>query len=612
MSDIIDFYPEDEAYAHDALAYDDIYEETPPPPPAAPVKAPRPHLTVVTPESHKEAVEATHAANPYGKVPHLDRIAKAAEMPLTSMGLGARLALHYRGHLAWVMDEGSGSGLWYSYDGKRWAPDPDGWAAERATRATIMSIVNEEADYVTENDPRVQEAAEALREVTSLSPVLQKPARERLELEAQAARSARVTFGEQCQNGQSHIKAATAAAKDLLTVPLRAFDTHPTWINTQNGTVDVRTLELRPHRATDYLTKISAVGYYPDAKHEDLDSMLEWLAENDEGLPLFMQRFLGMATTARHAKGFNYIHGPANSGKTALIAAVCRALGNVHGGDGYARILSPSVIAQGKNGDPESANSSLHSLMGCRLLFMDEAARGFGNSELIKKLSSGGDIPSRPLYGKQVIWQSQVKMILAGNGRMAMADNDEGINTRLIGTRLEKSLDPSRMDRMMEDRLREVPQQEAILAWLIRGGHDWLQHGATPEALMITEKQRAETLNYKASNDLLGDFWEENVHEVEEGEDYLPLTTDQWHLLFARYCRQHGMTRIPLNKNQIAERLTARGYPAGNSSTRTYGGVMNKGKFRRGIASTMTPDELMLSGLPHLKMATTKPVRHKF
>lgn len=583
--------------------------------PAAPAPAPATRLQLVSPEAMEKAAAAAEEAaatlNPYGKVPDLSKIAQASKMPLTSMGLGARLALHYRDRLAWVTDPATGGSVWYSYNGKRWAVDPDGLAAERATRATIMSIVNEEAEYVRQNDDQLKAAeAEFIRTTATGDAVLARKAEATLQLMKENAALPWTRFGEQCQNGQSHIKAATAAAKDLMGVSLRQFDNHPTWCNTQNGTVDVRTKELMPHSPRHYLTKITSVDYVPGAWHIDVQSTLDWLGENDPGLPTFMLRYLGSATTALHSKSFCYQTGVKNAGKSAFVSAVCHALGDVSGSDGYAKILSPKVIAMGKFDDGEGAKSNLHSLMGVRLVFMDEAEKGFPDAENLKKLASGGEMTTRPPYGKAVTWRSQLKIFMAGNGRMAMPDNDSGIDARLIAGNLPKSLGDDRLDLGMEDRLRERPQQEALLAALIDGGHEWLNLGGGQGALGITDLQRAETLAYKSASDLLGDFWEDSVMEVQPGEDYLPLTTSQWHELFTRYCRRHGMQTPPLKSRQMGDRMTKKGFPAtDNPTTRTYGGVSNVGKLRLGIRSVIDPQRLVDANLDGLSI---KPLAHPF
>lgn len=568
-----------DVFPDDDYAPADAYDETPART-LAPVLSLVPEL-----DSDEDTETAPPAGDIYAPVPFPDRIPRAAQQALTDMGLGARIFIHLEDKAAFVTTPDGGE--WRVYDGKQWILDRDEVEVNHLTRSVIMSIGKQEARYAADTDPQVLAAEDELQRGRrgGVAAPVQAKAQEKVQAMRGMAVGNRIAFGERCQDGLTHIKAATAAAKRLLTVPQYYFDAHPTRLNVLNGTIDITTKELHPHRAKDYFTKMAETNYIPGATHEDVEKILAFLDTQDPDLRFFMQRYFGLSTTALNVKRFLYLRGAADAGKTTLASAVARALGNRAGrGYGYSAVMSPTVFNTSSNQDGERARDNMHSLMGVRFLLMDEAAAGFPNVEDLKKAAAGGEANTRASYGKPITWNFELKIFYAGNDRMAMPDKDEGINKRLMAAYLPHSIPAHLMDTDLEDRMRQDPQREALLAWMVEGGYQVLAEGCNAEALHITDLMIEETAAYKAESDMLADFWEDNVREVPEGEKYLPLSTGQWHLLYTQYCKAHDVK--PLSVKHLGERLTKKGFTA-EATTIRYEGLSNKGRLRIGIASTL-------------------------
>lgn len=586
----VELFPEDdygyeagEDYGYDATAEAAI--------PARAQTTVRP-LALVPDTDDEDTVLVLPEPAVYDSLPFPERVSRAAQQPLTDMGLGARLFIHLQDKVAWVTTS-DGGGDWRVYNGQYWVMDRGSVEVDHLTRSVILSIVNEEAQFAATNDTNVKAAEHELRLMTGsgvAGPALDK-AKEKVRIMRAMAESRHITFGERCQDGMTHIKSATAAAKRLLTLSYHIFDAHPTKLNVKNGTVDLRTGELAEHKATDYFSRMANTDYKPGATHKDLDTILAGLDNQDPELRHFMQRYLGLSCTGLNAKRFVYASGESDAGKTTQAAAVAAVLSNPDG-NGYSRIISPSVLTLSKYESGEGATDNLHSLMGIRFVLCDEAEAGFFNLEKVKKLTSGGEMTTRMSYGKPMTWRSEAKLYFAGNGRMAMPDNDAGMAKRLIGTHLPNAIPAHLMDTDLEDRMREAPQQEALLAWIIEGAAMVLAEGCNADALHITEKQREETAFYLNMSDMLADFFEDNVREVPEGEDYLPLTTGQWHGMYTQYCNAHKAT--VLSSRQFGDRLSKKGFQASTDRTVKFGGLENKGRMRMGIASTLDSETLAL------------------
>jgi D5-like protein len=72
-----------------------------------------------------------------------------------------------------------------------------------------------------------------------------------------------------------------------------AFDVQPHLLNCENGTIDLRTGELLPHRCEDLITKLCPVKFDPDANSEAWQSFLHDCTHADAELESFLQRAVG-------------------------------------------------------------------------------------------------------------------------------------------------------------------------------------------------------------------------------------------------------------------------------------------------------------------------------
>src|SRR5215217_3304465 len=117
---------------------------------------------------------------------------------------------------------------WFVYDGTRWIPDQTGMVDAKA-KQTVLGLYGEAAD-VTDDSERA-----ALVKFARLS--------ERKQVIANVLHLARSESG----------------------IPIRPseFDANPWLLNCKNGTIDLRTGELRKHRRSDLITKLAPVEYDP-------------------------------------------------------------------------------------------------------------------------------------------------------------------------------------------------------------------------------------------------------------------------------------------------------------------------------------------------------------
>ena len=145
----------------------------------------------------------------------------------TDVGNAERLVSRYRDELRFVPAWND----WLIWDGCRWVSDASNGIMGRA-KETIQAL-RSAADGLPANDLR------------------------RSNLIRHAHRSERV------ERLRAMVKLAESDPTIVLTP--EDLDAHPWLLNVGNGTVNLRTGELLPHRREDYLTKLAPVEYTPGA-----------------------------------------------------------------------------------------------------------------------------------------------------------------------------------------------------------------------------------------------------------------------------------------------------------------------------------------------------------
>ena len=85
-----------------------------------------------------------------------------------------------------------------------------------------------------------------------------------------------------------------AAALPEFAATVRELDADPYLINVANGTLDLRTGELKPHDPRDRITKVTRAAYDPDAPAPTWIAFLEKVLP-DESARAYLQRVAGVA-----------------------------------------------------------------------------------------------------------------------------------------------------------------------------------------------------------------------------------------------------------------------------------------------------------------------------
>jgi putative DNA primase/helicase len=350
-----------------------------------------------------------------------------------------------------------------------------------------------------------------------------------------------------------------ALAQSELPVKPSQLDADPFVLNCPNGTLELRTLHLRAHRREDFLTKVTAAPYDPDARSPLWEGFLA-RSLPAEGLRAYVQRVGGYALTGSTGEEKLFlVHGPTAGGKSTFLGALRRAWGD------YATTADFSTFTTGRgDGGPRDDLARLH---GARLVVSAEGTDGTRLNDHVVKTWTGGDlVVARRLYQETFEFAPQCKLVVAANQRPRARDDDDALWRRIVEIPFAESLPAAKRNPEVKAFLVDpVRAGTAILAWAAQGAADWFANGlgSAPEI-------DAATARYRAEMDPLADFFEEACVLDPAGE----LPASMLRQVYETWCRDSGV-RFPLSPRKLAARLEARGcrQRRGSAGTRFWQGL---------------------------------------
>jgi putative DNA primase/helicase len=321
------------------------------------------------------------------------------------------------------------------------------------------------------------------------------------------------------------------------------FDSDPWLFNCPNGTLDLKTGELREHRREDLITKLSPVAYEPDAFAPTFETRLREIMPS-EALRRFVQRLLGYSlngTTEEHALPIFY--GTGANMKSTLLNLILDVTGD------YGMQAGDDLLMVKHNAHPtEKAD-----LFGKRFVVNQETQEGRRMNESAVKQMTGGDrIRARRM--REDLWEFNPThtLFLATNHKPVIQGTDHGIWRRLKLVPFDVTIPEENQDKGLPRKLRD--EMPGVLAWLVRGHMDWFEHG-----LSEPQEVKDATGGYREEMDTLAAFLDECCARGESvGKGVLYNAYQEW-------CKNSG--ERPVRKNEFGTRMEEKGYEDGRDTT---------------------------------------------
>lgn len=345
---------------------------------------------------------------------------------------------------------------WHFWDGRRWALD----AGDAYAHGILRDLVRECAP-------------EALVDTALRSDL--------------AAASARP---------ESTLKDASRRPEILVT----EADGDPYLINCANGTLDLRSMALRPADRADCITKVTRAAYDPAAPREAWDRFLEDVLPDPE-VRGYLSRYVGVSLIGRVLEHVLMIAvGSGRNGKGVFAHAVQRALGD------YAITATNDLLTTGRYGGASAGDLSARmQLRGARWAAMSELNVDDRLAPATMKTLTGGDPITAKLMGRDfVTFDPSHSLFMLTNYLPRVPAEDQAAWARIRVVPFDVSFQ-GREDKHLDERL--ALSIDAVLTWAIEGLADYQRRGERLDEPASVEGARR---GYRDSNDLVKRFLSES------------------------------------------------------------------------------------------------------
>lgn len=345
---------------------------------------------------------------------------------------------------------------WLVWDGTRWAHDTTGQSAR--WMKSVARLLMADATAVTDKDKRAAMVRLARRG------------------ESSAGVSGALTL---------------ASTEPGIAVSPDDLDADPFLLNCMNGTLDLRTMELRDHDPRDLLTKVTGAAYNPEAQGAEWSKFLHRV-QPDEAMRAFLARLFGHSLEGRiveHVLPISW--GEGANGKGTFTGALLAALGD------YGDAADPELLtARTFDAHP----TGVADLFGLRLAILHEGDAGRRLAEgTVKRLTGGDRVKARRM--REDFWHFDPSHTFAmlTNHKPLVQGTDEGIWRRIRLVPWDIVVPEGERDEHLGDRL--ALEIDAVLVWLVTGYQQWREHG-----LDEPEQVTYATAEFRAESDALARF----------------------------------------------------------------------------------------------------------
>lgn len=433
---------------------------------------------------------------------------------LTDLGNARRLVVLFGSSLRHCNQLG-----WFVWTARQWERDQTG-AVERFAKATTRTIYHEAA-ATDDKDLREKIATHAHR-----------------------------------SENDARIKAMIALARTEAEVIVKQseLDADPWLLNVENGTLNLKTGELLPHRREDLLTKKIPIEFDPAATCPRWLCFLERVTAGNQDLIRFIQKAIGYSLSgSTREQVFFILHGTGANGKSTYIIVVSSLLGD------YA-LQTRTETLMAKRGD--AIPNDVARLAGARFVsaIETESRRRLAES-LVKQMTGGDRMTARFLHHEFFEFDPSFKLWLAVNHRPRIVGTDHAIWRRIRLIPFDVTIPETERDPDLADKLKaELP---GILAWAVEGCALWQREG-----LKAPEAVTAATAAYREDSDALAAFLDERCTAEADAE----VGKADLYKSFKEWAEQTGERE--LSQREFNNRIAERGFDDGrNRKSRFWKGL---------------------------------------
>lgn len=443
--------------------------------------------------------------------------------PDSDMARGLVLLPHFVGRVRWVQEWGSSGWLYWS--GKRW--ERNAAACERLAKKVLPR-------EIAANWGSYEAASEAAQKKNIESAIWWL---------------------------RSH--------EQILTKP-EDLDGDPWLLNLDNGTLNLKTMELQPHDPANLCTKIAPVAYDPAAKCPLFEATLKRFLPS-ESIRTFLLRHFGSCLTGiiTHLK-LPILYGQGRNGKSTIANAVAYVLGH-----DYTCTLDANVLTSDESRRTASDPTRLYhlaSLHGKRFVVVNELDEGctLRGPQLKSIVSTDKITGRRPKEMPFSFWPSH-KVVMLTNHKPRLKSVEDGTMRRLALVPHNVQIQPNEDDKHFGEKLKA--EAAGILNLLVEGCKDWQNQGHDAP---VPAEIAAATEEYRHDEDTIGRFVAACINQNSGGF----ITGKVAYDTYQAWCMQSGIE--PATQTAFGKKFSAL-FEKSKQGVVKYNGIIIKNDWQKGL-----------------------------
>ena len=389
-------------------------------------------------------------------------------------------------------------GCWYIYDGRVWRPDTHNLRISEMAK-DFHDILLSFAATITSEDTRTR----FLKRVHQLD---QKKFRD--------------------------IMIKDAGNDTDIAVRMEAFDRDKYLFNAHNGTIDLRTIEFKPHSPSDYLTKLSDVDYDPSATCPRWISFMEEVFEGDKDRIRYLQKAIGYAMSGDTRLECMFIlYGPTSrNGKGTTMETVLRILGE------YGRTAKPEMLSKKGFADASGPSEDVARLNGARMVNVSEPEKSMViDASLTKQMTGNNTLTARYLRENSFEFKPQFKLFIDTNHLPQISDMTLFESDRIRIIPFNRHFTAEERDIDLKSFFAEPANLSGILNWCLEGFKFYQDEGLKMPGSVVSA-----TEEYRQQSDRIRMFTAQCIRH-EAGQE---LRSSAIYNRYKGWCAENGFIAI--------------------------------------------------------------------
>ena len=300
-----------------------------------------------------------------------------------------------------------------------------------------------------------------------------------------------------CEN-RSHLTGMIelAQSENKIIVKPEDLDANDYLFNLQNGTFNLKTLEIQEHKKEDNISRLAPYEYRASAQCPLFLRYLDRIFRNRDDAKQdtisYLQRAVGytlLGTTQEQC--LFLLYGSGANGKSVFLDVLNALMGE------YGTVTQSKSFTT----DHGEINNDIAALAGRRMVCASENSSDTKLDEsLIKQLTGGEDICARFLHQEFFTYKPKFKIWWGFNHPPAITDMTNSIWRRVKIIPFNEVLPEHEWDKTLAKKLIET-ELPGIFNWAVKGLYEYYEHGLNAPKIVIEA-----TTNYKEEQDILHDF----------------------------------------------------------------------------------------------------------